>query len=321
MILKKKYLNLFIVLILISCGKSKTEANLFKNINWIPFEWKESYVGKDTLKYGSIEILTTIKGIDQKLGMQFDLGATNSVIYENPLKSIIKDSLQYPFKVNWSDKEKFAGIESYKIKDLDISSNTYRFQNLAPSLLKNYGSTKKSDVPHIGTIGLDVFENKYVIIDYNSKRIGITDSLSVRLLKKISFTNFEKTDIEQTVFKIKIDNINHNVLFDTGSSSWTIITGESKFNEVLGNTEIKLDSVEVSSWGKKDYFYKTTLNKTVTIAGKEFKNMEGYFFKDNNTSKYLYDNNILAIIGNRIFIENKNTIVIDYKNKRFGIIK
>jgi hypothetical protein len=307
-----------------SLNEEKTKQSdviLYRNIDWISFEWKESVIGKDTLRYGAMEIITYIKGIDQKLGMQFDLGSANSAIYEIPLKEIIKDSLQYPFNVNWLEKENFADIDSYSISDLILSTKSYKFKNLAPKLLKDYGVIEQSNIPHIGTIGLDAVKDKFVIIDYQNKKIGITDILPERISEKVNFIDFEKTEIEQTIFKIKLDDEKFNVLFDTGSSSWTIITGESKFNESLGSSKIKLDSIEVSSWGKKDFFYKSPINKTISIAGKQFSNVKGYFFKDNEISSYLHNNDIIAIIGNRIFIDNNNTIIINFKNKQFGIVK
>ncbi len=305
---------------IIGCKTSSNEK-LFKNIQWISFEWKPAYTGQDTLKYGSMELITKIKGLKTTTSMQFDLGATNTVIYENPLRLIVQDSVKYPFQVNWEKKGKFAGIESYDIKDLNITSSNYLFESLKPHLLKNYGTRKRRTPQHIGTIGLDAFKNKCLVINYKDLKIGITDSLSKNKLKNIDFVNFEKTKISQTVIKINIDNKPYKVLFDTGSSSWTIVTGENKFNEILGSIKNKIDSVQVSSWGKKDYFYKAPLDKTISIGSKEINTNYGYFFKENPTSKYLYDNDILAVIGNRMFIENRNTVVIDYKNKKFGIVK
>lgn len=311
-------LLLAILIVTMSCNSVKNKGD-YNNINWIPFLWKPSIVDKDTIKYGSMEVQGKIKGLDKKVGFQFDLGSTISVIYEVPFKQIVKDSIQFPFEVDWTKKGKFSGVEAYNIKNFFIESGSYTFKNLTAGILKNYGDADDSVIPHVGTIGLDAVANKYVILDYKNQKIGITDSLSQNMSKKIEFIKFEETKIKQTVIKIDINNKKYNVLFDTGSSNWNLVTGEDKFNKLLGNSKIITDSINVASWGKEEFFYESPVKSSVAIAGKKFENVHAYYFKENATSKYLYDNDITAIIGNRLFL-NK-IIVIDYRNKRFGIFK
>lgn len=318
---KKTSLLIMIIvsLVLMNCNSTKSITNNNNTIDWIPFQWSPAIIDNDTLKYGSMEIQGKIKGLDKTVGFQFDLGAVISVIYEIPLKQIIKDSTQFPFDVDWSKKINFSGIEAYSIKNLTIKNGDYTFKNLTPGILKNYGGTEDTEISHIGTIGLDAVKNKYLIIDYKKQKLGITDSLSKQLSEKIQFINFENTEIKQTVFKIDINTKKYNVVFDTGSSSWPIITDEDKFNELLGNSKNIVDSIKVSSWGKEEYFYKSPINSNLKIAYKSFNVSNAYYFKENETSKWLYDNDITAVIGNTLFLDK--IIVIDYKNKRFGILK
>ncbi len=314
-----KYSVIFLLLIFIGC-KSQNQK-LFKNVKWISFEWKDYHTGQDTIKYGAMELITNIEGIKQKVSMQFDTGAPNTVIYENALNTLFKDSLSYPFKIDWSTKIKMSNLDAYKIKNLKVLSNGFVFKIGNPYLLKNYGSIKEKKIPHIGSIGSDIFKNKCLILNFKDRKIGIVDSLTQNDLKNIKLIDFKKTKIEQTVIEIEIGNQKHNFIYDTGTSPWSFLTGENKFNEISNNKTVILDSIQISTWGKKNYVYEGKLNSSITIGGEKFDNNEGYFYKENQITKYLNDNGISGILGNKIFIENNKTIIIDYKNKKFGILK
>lgn len=317
--MKNLIASFLIIVILWNC--STTQKLEKAKIEWFPFEWEQVITPtNDTLKYGTMKINGKIKGIDKNVSFQFDLGATQTVLYENPLKKIIKDSTYYPFKVNYK-KERLWNkrIKAYELDDLEISSEKFIFKEIKPLLLASYGSKKKqTGIVSVGTIGLDFAKNKYLFINYKERKIGVADTIPINMQKKISFIEMENTPLKHIVLKIKINNNFYNTIFDTGSSSWSLISGKSVFKKVFENTNNVIDSINVSSWQKREYFYKVPLETALEFGNKKIDDGFIYYFNDNATSDYLSKNNISFVMGNALFLNT--TVVIDNRNKRFGVM-
>ncbi len=311
-----------LLMIFIGCKKGQNKIDEDLTMNWIPFEWTEVVKGKDTLKHASMQLKASINDYDDQFVFQFDLGAGTSSIYEVNFKTIFQDSSQYPFKINKKDSTKWNNIIStYKIEDMVVKMNSFQSDTLKPLLLRLFGDKESAKNENkLGTLGIDIVKDKYLFIDYKRQNISILDSLPRTLEKEIDFIDFVDTPLPHIIINILVDEKEHLALFDTGSSAWTIASSKSKFNELLGNSDKVLDSIVVSSWGKRDVTYKSPVNKKVSIGKKEFENFDGYFIKDDPRTKQFEEKfNLEFLIGNTLFLED--ILVLDLKNKKFGIAK
>jgi hypothetical protein len=95
-----------------------------------------------------------------------------------------------------------------------------------------YTSTEKN----IGTIAPDLFKDKYLIIDYPNKRICVTKNLP-RKLSKVDFQACSITSGRVTI-PLTINGKVENLMFDSGSSMFSLITSEENANQISVNNII-----------------------------------------------------------------------------------
>ena len=177
----------------------------------------------------------------------------------------------------------------------------------------NYFITMPKCEIQIGTIGTDIFQGKFVLIDYPNKRICITTELPKRYAK----ANFQPFVTEDVRIKIpfEIDNKPENLLFDTGASIFSLVTSKENAEAISDKTSI--DTLELSSWGRTVRFLGLKTNKQVKFGNRVLKPTTVYYETTNIFCDFYNKQNIWGITGNTYFL--KNIVIIDYKNKQFGI--
>ena len=124
------------------------------------------------------------------------------------------------------------------------------------------------------------------------------------------------TDIEldrngKPVLPLTINSKKFRILFDNGSSLFPIITATKNISKFSNNPI--LDSIEISSWGKKHIVDSRMITDTFNIAGRKFCNVKVY----ESHTDFGMDKKTDGMAGNFLFWNS--TIVIDFKNKKFGV--
>ena len=113
---------------------------------------------------------------------------------------------------------------------------------------------------------------------------------------------------------ININGIVKNVLFDTGSSMFPLMTSSDNWQKYTNG--IKQDSVLTSTWG--NYYYTYAANsKNVSIGNRTLSDKR--VFDAPYLNDFFEQENIWGIMGNAHFFED--LVVIDFKNLKFGWIK
>lgn len=292
----------------------------FKNIKtdsaeiaWARFTWDNQSLGDKYFEKVSMHIPAQIDGLPYNFTFQFDLGAT-TVIYEINALSIFKKHpelnkigrLKSSF-LFWNNKKSF--------KDLNLSFGDITAHTNNCEIKKNYGEpvslnnlTGSSEF-RLGTIGADLFQNKILIIDYPKLRFGICDSLPG--FYKGSFANIQLDAYGKAILPMILRGKKYKVVFDNGSSLFPLLVTDDKINNF--STSAATDTIKISSWGTTHNVIGRVLKDTFILAGQTFSNTKVYadYRKDYRTDAYD------AITGNALFW-NK-TIIIDFKNKKFGV--
>jgi len=302
------------VAVFLSCSQKRKE-----HIEWIPFTWTSDSVSGKYIEKLAINISATIDKLPHKFTMQLDLGALTTEFYGKTLNPYLR---KYPIlndkldttKTYWSQGEKYP-----MFRNVNLQLGNVLFKGIDIGLFKNFGTEPSSDLinsemeVHIGTIAPDLFQNKILIIDYKKNRIAVTETLPTE------FQNapFEKFEIKDGRIKIPflINGKVENLMFDTGSSLFSLVTTKQNAKEI-GGTEI-VDSLRVPSWDKYITFYGL---KTISPIMFGNRNLESsiVYYDEVNSFDYLYKSeNIWGITGNAYFFND--VIIIDYKNNRFGV--
>ncbi|MBU3013079.1 hypothetical protein KO506_16825 [Polaribacter vadi] len=315
-------LTTFIALLIVSCSdKKKSYKTQNKEQNkWINFEWSGYSIGDRYFDKAYIIIPFSIEGIPHKFQSQFDLGANETMVYGNAIRPYLNKYQNVAKKLDTINvlNKKVRGF-----KNINFKLDTVLFKNQHLVHFDRYGTVLTKDsvetktIKHIGTIGANLFQNKYLIIDFPNHRIAIKDSLNTKDIEKTSFV-----DVKLDKGRIKVPvTINGNVkyfMFDTGASLFPLIVTKEDI-KLLSNINVANDTITTSTWG--EYYdvhgYKITSEIFIGDSKIETQNLNVYDSKK-EFKQFFEKENVLGIMGNAFFFNKK--IIIDYKNNRFGIV-
>ena len=314
--MKKVLTFLFLSIFIISCSQKSSQ-----DIEWIPFNWVSYTISDRTFEKAAMNIPVTIDDLPYKFTMQFDMGAaTETNFYGNTLAPFLE---KYPSLNNKLDMTKKFCIQSQEhpmFRNVNLQLGEVVFKNLDVGLFTNYGDELSLDTInseteiHIGTISSTFVKGKIVIIDYKLNRLAITDTLPPEY-QNASFESFiADNGLVKIPFRIN-EKIEH-FLFDTGASIFSLTT--TKQNALTISEPEIVDSLSVPSWGEYITLYGL---KTVSPIKFGNKTMESaiVYYEDKSSDDYDFykAENIWGLTGNAYFLNN--VVIIDYKNKRFGV--
>ena len=152
-------------------------------------------------------------------------------------------------------------------------------------------------------------QNKILIIDYPNQRFSICDLIPKEY--KTELINIELDKYGRVILPMKLNNKNYRILFDNGSSMFELIATEKNISKFA--TSKNIDSIKVSSWGKEHYLISKMITNEIELGGKKFSKVKIY----ENRSGLGIDKETDGTAGNKLFWNN--IIIIDFKNKLFGI--
>ena len=251
--------------------------------------------------------------------MQFDLGAVTTVIYGNSIAKYLDKYSVFNNKIDSTKSFIINGQKYPMFKNVGLSLGNVSFGERNIGYFKDYGepiptdSIYTSTEKHIGTIAPDLFKDQYLIIDYPNKRICVTKNLP-RKLAKVDFQACSITSGRVTI-PLTINGKVENLMFDSGSSMFSLITSEENANQISVNNII--DSLSANSWGDNMTAYGKKITSEVKFGKTILQPSNVYYVKNEMIAEFFKQQNIWGITGNAYFL-NK-IVIIDYKNSRFGI--
>ncbi len=309
-----------------SCSNFKKNQAFKKEqkIEWINFEWYGDSISGQYFDKLAIYLPFSIEGIPHKFKSQFDLGAKSTMVYENSIKPYLKKYSNATLKLDTINTEaSLKGENITIIKNVDFKLDTVLFKNQKLEYLKGFGNVLTSDsietktVKHIGTIGPNIFQEKYLIIDFPNERIAILDSLNNNYKKRTRFVNI-KLEKGRIKVPVNINGISRYFMFDTGSSIFPLSVSKEDV-KLISKTVPANDTLKISSWGEYYDIHGYKINSTISIGGLklETKDMNVYDSKK-EFKEFFEQEEIMGIMGNSFFLDKE--IIIDYKNQKFGIV-
>ncbi|MBB6273837.1 hypothetical protein HDF26_004310 [Pedobacter cryoconitis] len=297
-----------------------TVAANAQDLKWIPFKWTGDSISGKYFDKSSIVIPVKINNIPANFNMQFDLGAVRTVLYGNSIQPYLDAYPDLKNKIDTSKKFLIQGANDPMFTNMVLQMGTTSFNDIEIGYFKKFGRKINKDSifsdteKHIGTIGPDLFKDKILIIDYVQKRIGICEELP-KQYKSATFKPF-KSDDGRPKIPLVINDKTEYLLFDTGSSLFTLTTTKKDALQAA-NPKI-VDSLSVYSWGKKLTYYGVKTNKPIKFGHKVLNGSLVYYDEQETFQDFYKFAKIWGLTGNVFFL--KNTVIIDYKNKLFGVL-
>ncbi len=321
-----KILTGILIIVVIVCGTSfltdKTSYSSWETednpedgsfISWAKFEWTNGESAGKHYDKLSMNIPCKINGLPNIFTFQFDLGANLTGVYETTYNSLHFQETPIQNKIErLRSRLQFWNRNKY-FKDLSIHFGSYTAINRVAFVYKNFGEKAGfeniKDTIHIGTIGADIFKNKVLMIDYPNKQFAICEHVPASYNTQLADIELDKNG--RVILPMKIHNRKYRILFDNGSSIFPLITKVKNMSNYTTSADI--DTIQISSWGQIHSVTGKLIKDTFELAGQNYSNVKIYA----NHSGWGIDDATDGMAGNALFWDK--TIIIDFKNKKFGI--
>ena len=296
-----------------------TLSSFGQKLQWIPFDWVGDSISGKYFDKLLITIPVSVDNLPHKFNMQFDLGAINTMFYGNSIEPYLEKYSTLKSRLDTTLIFRAQSQTNYMFKDVSFKLGNVSFGKRNIGNFKNFGDEIPKDSimtkseKHIGTIAPDLFENKVLIIDYPNKRLCVVNEVP-KQFQKAQFRPY-KTKEGRIKIPITINGKDEDVMFDTGSSLFSLITTKDKATAISENKIV--DSLKISSWGDFYMVYGQPINSKIKFGTKELSKATVFFDNNDRFASFYKEEEIWGITGNAYFL--KNVVIIDYKNKLFGV--
>lgn len=255
-----------------------------------------------------------LEGVEKEFKMQFDLGLDVSVIYGNSLKAI--------YEKHSSLKQSFFEKVDYQILKTKYFISDFESNLDSLFVYPDYGSDKKLEEQDIiGSIGVNQFKNKILLINYNELYIQIYDNYSQIDKGKFDFTPMTVTKNNKIILTLKAGSSLVDFLFDTGNGVPIATINRNFFDEQTENQKELRDTISGNSWGETISLFGAKQQKELGTQNANFTIGDNrlYYTQANRIVELCKDLNVEHSIGNNFFMDK--TILFDFQTNQFAIMK
>ena len=318
-------IGLPVLFALLRCSPEENASQeVAEDIPWIPFEWVGDTMGGRFFDKLAINLPFSIEGIPHRFSSQFDLGATSTMVYGNAFAPYLEAFPGVAARLDTANKNsQIQGQPVGALKGVTFSLGDVVFSDQELLYFDGFGDTLTVDsvasasVKHVGTVGPDLFQNKVLLIDFPNQRIASVDSLPANYQNDATLVDM-KLDQGRIKLPFSIDGTVYDFMFDTGSSLFPLMVTSEDWDQ-LGDLSAAIDTIEISSWGEYYDVYGAPIDVPVTLGDYRLPEGSVYANPKDVFQQFFSEENIMGITGNAYFLGA--VIVIDYRNKRFGVVE
>jgi hypothetical protein len=310
----------FLLLLILPCT---TLLKAQTKLEWINFDWHgETIFGKYYPKV-AISIPLKIENLPYNFCGQLDLGATTTMIYENSFKPFSPQNATVLQKLDSTINPYYLnGRKSHFLKGVNIKVDKTAYLNRNIALIPGFGDEIPRDSINtktqklIGTIALDLFQGKVLVIDFVHNRLKTFENVP----KQYAKANFAKALIRKGRIKIPIEigDSTHYVMFDTGSCLGDLLLDKETIKKFTNESTTSEEFLNGKTWGQTITFYSKKLNSAIVFNNKPLKINKAIYSDQDSDVQFNQEEKIIGLIGPVLF--SNNIVIIDYKNSRFGIL-
>jgi hypothetical protein len=314
---KQIVLLLTVFFLIVGCNTVKGRLDREPTVEWIPFDWYSETIGDRDFEKAAMIVPVAVDGLPQKFTMQFDLGAAYHLFHGNTIAPFVE---RYP-----SLAEKLSTNEGVPwFFGISLGLGPVVFDDADIWVMTDYGAVLTADEIdaneeiHIGSIGLIIAWNKILILDFPNQRFSITEQMP-REYQSLPAVDCEIRDFDEpygghVFFSFDINGKKELVVFDTGSSIFSLLTTKEKALSIASPDVA--DIITIPAFGKEIAMHGHEIVKDVYFEGKNLKG-ELVYYDISGSSDGNFTEGAWGITGNRLFLEN--VVILDYPNKTVRI--
>jgi hypothetical protein len=316
-----------IVLVLISIVSTNSFGQKKKNgrqksYDWFSFKWYADSVSGRYFEKLAIVTPVEINNLKGNFVTQFDLGSDATTLYGGALKNYFPSAEALKAYLDTTKRSTSdAGVINYKTKNMTMKIGNHTMKDLLFS--ENFGnpihvdSLYTNSEKHVGTVGANLTRDKVLIIDYPNKKMCLLDSIDNYWASKADFVTCRvKNNRIQLPFTI--NGSTNWIMFDSGASIFPLFTNKENWSNLV-DAKGEIDTLKANSWGEKVNFYGALMTADVYLGKHKLNKAKAYYTENRRLLDFNKNEGIAGTTGNAYFFND--VVIIDFKNKRFGIAK
>lgn len=306
---------------LLSCAIAHSQTLNAEKVRWYDFYWD----GSEQNPREVILLKSRIDTINFNFRWQFDTGSPRTFFYGNLWKSFLE---AFPYLQN-----QFAVIDSLKldgyvnVKNPSIIISDKKLPKGIVGLLPDYGELVDKQVildnpgasVTIGTLGIDVFRQGVLLIDFKTNKIGYAAKLSDGFYKvkrnTIDFLLYQN----RIVLPVEIGKKKKYFFFDSGASQFPIKT-TNHFIDLLPPIRYTDTLFNITTWGKSYNVPGGSVQKSAAIGSLKINKPKVYVHPDPELyhTQIFKEAETIGLIGNEFFLGS--IVVFDFTRMKMTII-
>jgi hypothetical protein len=277
----------------------------------IDFVWQGDTLNTQWEPHAALLIPVKLPGCPKVFYMQFDTGARLSLLYTEKVndirakysKSLGKDSSSKLLNQQFS-------IASKNILAKEIVLRTQSGKGI------NWKNNKGIEV--IGTLGMDLIENKVLVMNYPGKKLIIANAIPAGLNSQLKLSKFMLIS-NSILLPVELQQKKVILYFDSGSSAYELLTNKATCL-ALSTPDAKPVTQQVRSMDKMLTAVIYPTRDSITLASQKLPIKRATYMEgvSNSQVEQMMKLGMGGMTGNQLFINS--ILVIDTRNKQFGIL-
>jgi hypothetical protein len=277
----------------------------------IKFVWKGDTLNTQWEPHAALLIPVKLPGCPKVFYMQFDTGARLSLLYTEKVSNI---RAKYPNSVG-RDSASIVLNQQFSLAGKNILAKEIVLKKRSG---KDINWRNKKGIEVIGTLGMDLIENKVLVMNYPNKKLTITDAVPANLKTQLKLTKFMLMS-NSILLPVSIQQKQVMLYFDSGSSAYELLTNKATCL-ALSRPNAKPVTQQVRSMDNTLTAVIYPTPDSMTIASQKLPIRRATYMEgvSNSQVEQMMKLGMGGMTGNQLFINS--ILVIDTRNKQFGIL-
>ena len=268
----------------------------------VAFVWESGRKGSRPDPHAALLIPVSLPQSNRTYYMQLDTGSPVSMLYREICDRIgLTDSGTNPQTVSLTLGNRELVLKNPRMINRVVTPATESTQPLI-----------------IGTFGTDLLVGKLVWIDYPNRQLQLLDEVPKTMQPEVKWSPL-LVERGSVLFPARIQGQAKLLYWDTGSSSFALLTDEKSFSRLAASDSASF-SYPVNSWNRVLTAHTTATTDSIHLANHalpigQVSYMEGATDSQVNRMMAL---GIGGLTGNQLFL--RSVLLIDARNKRYSIL-
>lgn len=273
-----------------------------------PMRWASSKFGDRVEPRAAVLLPIRFDGLDKTFYAQFDLGAKSTVFYGKTLAAIADRA---PALKPGPKGE--LGAVSFTIGDVRASIEKPKVR--ADIGDANIEWTNPESIDLIGTIGVDLLEDRVLTVDFKAMRL----SVGVAAMPATSQWSPMTLKNRWVLLDATLEGKPTKLLLDTGSSAFSLLIDKARWSEMTTGQDA--ESFPVNSWGKKLMAHTAPTQARVVIGGLDTPLGDATYIEGTSVTQGLMmrATGMGGMTGNRLFFDR--ILILDAPGGRYAVLE